>query len=419
MKPAAKSSGSVNGTPVLGGKRGGPQCGGGGVLVVWVRLLAGAFALAGSNGAARAAEVHVRNAAELREAAAGAKAGTHILLAGGSYGSGFHFANLRGEAGKPIVIAAADPAQPPVFRDGNTGLHLSNPAHVELRGLVFTKLAHNGINLDDGGGTATPESAHHVVLQGLKISDIGGDGNHDGIKLSGIWDFRIADCSIERWGTKGGSAIDLVGCHRGIIETNVIRHADPAPPNCTGVQGKGGTSEIVVRRNRFENAGGRGVNIGGSTGLQFFRPALVPGQPHFEARDIRVEGNTFVGAMAAVAFVGVDGAVVRFNTIERPGRWALRILQENKSPGFIASRHGHFTDNLIVFDSTRWSEGGVNIGAGVAPETFTFARNWWYCADQPARSRPRLPTPEVDGVYGQPAAEARGRAGAEAFRDGK
>jgi hypothetical protein len=364
----------------------------------------------------QAAEVKVNGAAELRSAVAAAKPGTRILLAGGNYGAGFHFSNVRGEEGKPIVIAAADPQQPPVFRDGNAGMHFSNPAYVELHDLVFTKLAHNGINTDDSGGTSNA-SARGVLLRGLRISDVGGDGNHDGIKLSGIWDFRVTGCTIERWGTRGGSAVDMVGCHRGVIEGNTIRHNNPEPPNCNGVQGKGGTSDVVIRRNRFEHAGGRAVNIGGSTGLKFFRPALVEGGKHAEARNLRVEGNTFIGSIVPVAFVGVDRGVVRFNTIERPGRWALRILQENKAPGFVPCRNGEFTDNAIVFESTRWSEGGVNIGAGAAPETFKFARNWWYCIDNPERSRPRLPTTEVDGKYGRPVAEAKGKAGAEALRD--
>ena len=113
-----------------------------------------------------------------------------------------------------------------------------------------------------------------------------------------------------------------------------------------------------------------------------------------------------------VAFVGVDGAVVRFNTIERPARWAIRILQENKAPGFVACRNGQFTDNVIVFESTRSPEGGVNIGAGTAPETFTFARNWWYCSDQPHNSHPKLPTQETGGVYDRVPDEAKGKAGA-------
>src|SRR5687767_5503281 len=275
-------------------------------------------------GQGRAAEVKVNGAAELRSAVAAAKPGTRLLLAGGNYGAGFYFSNLRGAEKQPIVIAAADPQQPPMFRDGSVAMHLSNPGYVELHNLVFTKLAHNGINIDDVGGT-TNASARGVVLRGLRISDVGGDGNHDGIKLSGIWDFRVIDCTIERWGTRGGSAIDMVGCHRGLIEGNTIRHNNPEPPNCSGVQGKGGTSDIAIRRNRFEHVGGRAVNIGGSTGLKFFRPALVEGGEHVEARNLRVEGNTFIGS-TPVAFVGVDGAIVRFNTIERPNRWALRIL---------------------------------------------------------------------------------------------
>jgi len=78
-----------------------------------------------------------------------------------------------------------------------------------------------------------------------------------------------------------------------------------------------------------------------------------------------------------VAFVGVDGAEVRFNTIYRPERWAFRILQETTAAGFVACRNGRFTDNIVAFHSSQWSSGGVNIGPNTAPGTFQFARNWW------------------------------------------
>jgi hypothetical protein len=375
-----------------------------------------ALLLASAVAAGSAAERHVRTPDEFRAAVAAAAPGTRILLAAGHYGGGYQFPNLRGEPGKPIVIAAADLRNPPVFADARVGLHLSNPAHLELHHLAFTRLSGNGINVDDGGLGRGDAGAHHIVLRGLRVSDVGDKGNQDCIKLSGLWDFRVVDCTIERWGTGGGSGIDLVGCHRGVIEGNTIRHTSPAPPNCTGVQCKGGSSDIAIRGNRFEEAGGRAVNIGGSTGLQFFRPALSPEGEYAEARDIRVEGNTFVGGIAPVAFAGADGGVVRFNTIENPGRWAVRIVQENRAPGFVASRNGEFTDNVIVFTSSRWASGGVNIGGGTAPETFVFARNWWYCADQPARSEPTLPTKEKDGVYGRDPAQAAGKAGASAWQ---
>lgn len=374
-------------------------------------LLALVFALGAASGSA-AAVVTVRDAAGLRAAVAAARPGTTILLAEGSYGGGFAFANLRGEPDNPIVLASADPAKPAVFRDAKTGLHLSKPAYVELRDLHFTVLYTNGLNIDDGGKRGG--EAHHVVLRRLRVYDIGGGGNEDGIKLSGLSDFRVEQCTVERWGV-GGSGIDMVGCHRGEIVDSVFRHTNPTGAN--GVQAKGGSSAIAIRRNQFLNPGGRGVNLGGSTGRSFFRPALVGNGPHAEARDIRVEGNRFVGAHAPVAFVGVDGAVVRFNRIEIPGRWAIRILQENRAPDFVACRRGQFTDNVVIFEAVRWAEGGVNVGAGTAPETFTFARNWWYCSDRPQRSQPKLPTAETDGVYGRDPVEAKGIAGDDAWRE--
>jgi len=45
--------------------------------------------------------------------------------------------------------------------------------------------------------------------------------------------------------------------------------------------------------------------------------------------------------------VGVDGSTVRRNTIYLPGRWAVRILQENRDPRFVPCRRGAFEANLI------------------------------------------------------------------------
>ena len=345
-----------------------------------------------------AADVAVRDAAEFRKAVAEAVPGTRILLAPGEYAGGFHFPNVHGESNRPVVITAADPAQPPVIKGGGTGLHFTDPAFVEVRHLTLVGWSGNGLNIDDGGSFDTP--ARGLVLSALIVTNTGPAGNRDGIKLSGLVDFVVEGCRVEGWGTGGGSGIDMVGCHRGRIVTNLFRHTDSV--GSTGVQCKGGTSDIEIQRNRFENAGGRAVNIGGSTGLQFFRPALVEGAAHAEARNIRVERNTFIGSSSPIAFVGVDGAIVRFNTIYRPKRWVLRILQENKTAGFVPSRNGEFSDNLIVFHSQEWSAGGVNIGANTEPKTFKFARNWWYCLDEPTRSRPQLPAPELEGVYGQP-----------------
>jgi len=142
------------------------------------------------------ADVIVKDAAQFRQAVAQAQPGTRILLAPGQYPGGFHFANLRGDTKKSIVIAAADPAHPPVIQGGAGGLHLSKPAFVELHDLVISNVTVNGLNIDDAGSFTTP--AHHLVLRGLKVSDVGPQGNRDAIKLSGVADFRVEGCIIER-----------------------------------------------------------------------------------------------------------------------------------------------------------------------------------------------------------------------------
>ena len=336
----------------------------------------------------------VRTTRELRDALSKAKPGAKILVAAGDYEGGLYVSGVRGAAGKPVIVAAADPKNPPVFKGGGNAIQLSEIEYVELQDLVLRESTANGLSIDDGGKIGTP--SHHVVLRNLKISDIGARGTQDGIKLAGVDDFRVEGCTIERWGTGGGSGIDMVGCHRGVIEGSSFVHTGGGG---TGVQMKGGCVDVTVRKCRFENAGSRAINIGGSTGLQYFRPALKQ-PPHAEAREIKVEGNTFTGSDAPIAFVGVDGAVVRFNTIYAPKRWAIRILQETTEAGFVPCRKGDFSNNIVVFKSGQWSEGGVNIGGGTEPASFTFSKNVWYCADAPAQSRPKLPSTEKDGTYG-------------------
>jgi hypothetical protein len=333
----------------------------------------------------QAPTVRVSDTAGLRAALAAAVPGTTIAVAAGEY-SGFSANGVSGSAGRPITVRGERSDDPPRFTNG---VHLVDAVHVVLQDLLIAGAPGNGLNIDDGGDFATP--SHHVVLRKLTVRDTGGTANHDGIKLSGVTDFEVAECTIERWG-RSGSAIDMVGCHRGLVVGCTIRDREQDTA-ANGVQMKGGTRDVTVRRCRFEHAGQRAVQLGGSTGRPYFRPAAAG----FEAKDLLVEGNTILGSLAPFAFVGCDGATVRCNTVYLPGKWVLRILQETRAEDFVPCRNGVFTDNLVV---VRGRDPEVNVGPDTAPATFTFARNWWYRADAPGRSRPKLPSDEQQPAGG-------------------
>jgi hypothetical protein len=344
---------------------------------------------------ARAEDYRVTDTPGFNRAVPAARPGDRILLAPGDYGNNFYFSGVHGEAARPIVIAALDPKKPPRLVGPSAALHISGASYLELRDLVISGSSDNGLNIDDARNPRQP--AHHITLRNIRVMDIGPKGNSDGIKLSGLDDFKLIDCTVERWGSSG-SAIDMVGCHRGTIQNCSFRTGGE-----NAVQMKGGSADITVARCRFEDCGDRAVNIGGFTGFDEFRPPLAgfPVNGRYEAKDIRVEGCTFLRGEAAVAFVNVDGAVVRYNTFYLPQKYVIRILQERVAPGFIPCRNGVFEKNVVVFRTDKWATGGVNVGADTLAKTFKFADNVWYCEDQPGRSAPQLPAPETDGVIGQ------------------
>ena len=339
-------------------------------------------------GTAFAATTRVSNGDAFRKAVAAAKPGDRILLEPGTYQGVFYFERIKGAPAHPIIIGAADPKRPPIIRGGTEAIHLTSVAHLELRDLVIDGAKVNGLNADDGG--SYQNRTHHLTLRNLLVRSTGPSGGGNGIKLSGVDESIVVNCTVEGW-PQNGCAIDMVGCHRVQILGCTFRNSSGV-----GIQAKGGSEDIRIRKCLFDGSGERAVNAGGSTGMSFFRP-----KPQwFEARNIIVEGCVFIGWRTPIAFVGIDGGVFRYNTVYRPKRWALRILQETVAPGFVPSRNGVYSDNIVVFRSDEMVD-AVNIGPNTAPSTFRFARNLWYCIDSPGRSKPSLPTAEKDGIYGK------------------
>ena len=108
----------------------------------------------------------------------------------------------------------------------------------------------------------------------------------------------------------------------------------------------------------------------------------------------------FEGSLAPLAFVGVDGAMVRNNTILEPRRWIVRILQENIAPHLARCREGYFQRNFVAFRSSNLAM-PLNIGSSTEPHTFRFVDNEWLCLDGSSSQDKLLPfsIPETGWIF--------------------
>ncbi|MBE0643430.1 MAG: right-handed parallel beta-helix repeat-containing protein [Bacteroidetes bacterium] len=321
----------------------------------------------------------------LEAAAADARPGDTILFLAGTHQGGAYVENLQGRADAWITITGEAGA---LISGGGNAFQLTDPAWLRITRLAFDAQTGNGVNIDDGGSYATP--AHHLLIEECEWLGIDATGNNDMLKLSGVDSFTVRGCRFIN-GAAGGSMIDMVGCHAGMFEANRFENAGS---NC--IQAKGGTRFIRIERNAFYNGGQRAINIGGSTGLPYFRPL----DASFEASDILVAANIFTGSEAPIAYVGAVNCAVVQNTIYLPEKWAVRILQESTDARFQSCGNNTFLNNLVVIDN-RAAGPTFNIGSNTAPETFQFRNNLWFNTESAAWGGPNTPTTDIESVIGR------------------
>lgn len=324
--------------------------------------------------------------ADLQQALEAVTPGDTILIHQGLYNGGVFGDHIQGTAAQWIYIYAA-PGHSVIFEGGTNAWQFSDAAYIHIKDIIFQHQTGNGVNFDDGGSYDTP--AHHVIFEHCQFRDMNASGNNDLLKLSGLDSFQIIDC-LFFLGAEGGSGIDMVGCHDGIIMAN---HFEELGSN--SIQAKGGTRNIRIERNKFKNGGERAVNLGGSTGLQFFRPLDAP----YEAADLKVYSNIFMGSTAPIAYVGCINTEVINNTIYLPEKWVIRILQETVDPDrFFPCRDNTFRNNIVVIDDRVMVE--VNIGPNTLPETFTLSNNLWFHSDDLNWAGPVLPVTDFNNIVG-------------------
>lgn len=326
--------------------------------------------------------------ANIAIAANQANPGDSIICYDAVLQGGMFINNLKGTLDQWIYILAVSNGDV-IIRGGSNSIQFSDAAYIHFEGFIIEGQTGNGLNIDDGGSFDTP--THHIRIKNCTFRNINASGNNDLLKLSGLDDFEIEDCIFLN-GASGGSGIDMVGCHHGKITGNSFTNM-----GSNSIQAKGGTSEIEILRNTFENGGARALNLGGSTGLAFFRPQNATA----EAERIKVIANVIQGSEASIAYVGCRNVEVSNNTILFPRKWIIRILQETVDPTrFLPCGDNRFFNNLVIIDQNVSIES--NIGPNTAPETFGFDNNLWWKTNNPNWTGPNLPGQVKGSVIADP-----------------
>jgi hypothetical protein len=324
--------------------------------------------------------------ANLGQAASVVSPGDTIMIHQGVYGGGTYISNLQGTAIAKITIMPA-PGDTVIYSGGGTAWQLSDAAYLDIYGIVFEQQTTNGFNMDDGGTYDTP--SHHVLFDGCTFRNINATGNNDLLKLSGLDSFEVRNC-VFRNGAAGGSGVDMVGCHYGVFTNCYFENM-----GSNAIQAKGGTQYIRMERNFFKNCGQRALNLGGSTGLPYFRPIDAT----FEAADLQVYSSIFIGSVAPIAYVGCVRVEVINNTIYTPGNWVIRILQETVDTSrFEECGNNTFRNNIIYRGNSLSTD--CNIGPNTDPQSFHFSNNLWYNYQNSGWTGPVLPVTDSNNIVG-------------------
>lgn len=325
-----------------------------------------------------------RTYANPANAAAAAKPGDTILIHPASYRGPYFISNLKGRPDAWIFIKGTQRDQV-IFDGGSESMHFSDAEYLHISNITVQGQTGNGMNIDDSGSFESPTK--HVILDNCVFRDMAASGNNDLLKLSGLDSFLIQNCLFQN-GATGGSGIDMVGCHAGIIRNNRFIQL-----GSNSIQAKGASSEIEILANHFTNGGQRTLNLGGSTGSAFFRPLGA----NYEARNILAAANIIEGSVTPVAFVGSRNVRFINNTVIRPERWILRILQESSDTSFyLSSANNSFINNIVVVNNSLSTD--VNIGPNTSPATFKFSNNLWYHLDNSNWRGPQLPVMETQPI---------------------
>ncbi|MCH7546339.1 MAG: hypothetical protein IID30_08050 [Planctomycetes bacterium] len=284
-----------------------------------------------------------------------AKPGDEIILMPGTHRA-VTIKNLRGTKRRPIIIRGLDAKNPSIIDAKTYGIRLVRPRYVNLSDLNIVGALVNGILIDNSAppgkarkpdeGKEPDEPYGNIILKNIHVERTGVRGQRHAIFLIGMANIRIEACRITGW---AGSGIEIVGCTEITIrETTFTGLKDFA--QLSGVRIRAGSTNVEVSTSRFENCGLSGVCVGGASNLNEFFPKPDPKAQEgsiYEARQVRIDRNTFLGGATAITMTHCERAEIWRNTIIRPEYYVFCLLQTHNNELVGPTRRCTIGGNLI------------------------------------------------------------------------
>ena len=364
------------------------------------------------------------------------KPGTAVRIMPGEYNEQIARNDLYGTEEHPIWIGGAPGMEWPNIVVDNVFMNISGGSYVIFHDMEVThtppyRAGRHGFNISSGSGQTyttpgdpatinldafyNPEETHHFVFRSLYVHHIGDSP----IKTAGVNTYWLFDCEVAygQQGLRGSGSIDNVGSHHATVAFNYVHHAIGH-----GMVFKGGCSDVDVYCNLLVDYGVRGVQMGQSTGKEFFRPPLhlLPANERYEAKNIRTYSNIFIGGgyeingrfegSSAIAFASSINCYAVNNTIINPTGQLFRILnneQQDESPSYPnaprltdngAACCGVVANNIFYYGKLR--NEAVNVGPSTKPETFIVRNNLFYNTEEPNRKPDFGQVKEENSVFG-------------------
>lgn len=291
--------------------------------------------LLGAGGADLSAGEYVAGPADYRNVLARLEPGDRLRLRPGTYEHGLAVHGLRGAPTRPIVIEGPRHGHPAVFaaRAGHNTISLVDAAYVTLRSLHIDG---RGLGMDGVKAEARSRFAHHIVLENLRIYNLGGGQQTVGISTkSPAWNWTVRGCVILDAGTGMyfGSPWGDEAFVNGTIEQNLVRDSQGynlqikhlvAQPD--GVPGfPGGDTRTVIRYNVFAKV--RNASEG-----PWARPNVLIGHAPLTGAgvdsDVLVYGNVFYENPGEALLQGEGNLAVYNNLfVKRSGGYPAVAIQ--------------------------------------------------------------------------------------------